>query len=112
MTAEPDEADRQAAESRYVAELRAAVHYAEDETASDLLTRTADRLVRDENLDIAELLLLSVAAMALQTPGELVGWGRSVARRHPELATAVEALLACSAARRPRLQAWAESGGQ
>lgn len=88
-------------ESLYEAELRAAAARARDVVAGEQLRGTADRLVRDEDLDIGQLLLLSVAAMAIQTPGELLGWGRSVARRHVELAGAVEALLESATERRP-----------
>ncbi|SMF14069.1 hypothetical protein SAMN06265365_10571 [Tistlia consotensis] len=99
-------------ESIYEAELRAAAGHARDVAARDRLIRTADRLVRDENLDIEELLLLSVAAMALQTPHELESWGRSVARRHGELTAAVEALLENAAGRRPRTMPKALDGGR
>lgn len=99
MSASQDGDQPAAMESLYIAELHAAVEHARDPDARGLLTRTAERLARDENLDIQELLLLSVAAMAIQTPGELVGWGRSVARRHVELTAAVEALLESASAR-------------
>jgi hypothetical protein len=99
VTTGPDGSEPASSESLYIAELRAAAVHAGDETARALLNRTAERLGRDEDLDIQELLLLSVAAMAIQTPGELAGWGRSVARRHAELAGAVQALIESASAR-------------
>ena len=80
-------------ESLYVEELRAAARHAGDEQARLCLLRTADRLTRDEDLALDELMLLSIVAMAVQTPEEVVSWGRSVARRHAELDAAIEVLL-------------------
>lgn len=80
-------------QSLYAAELRAAAGRADDDQVRQALLRTADRLTRDEDLALDELMLLSVAAIAVQTPDEMVSWGRSVARRHVELDGAIEVLL-------------------
>ena len=89
------------AESPYAAELRAAAAAAEDAGTARYLSRVADKLVRDENLDIDELLLLSVVAMAIQAPDELAGWARSVSRRNPQIAGAVDLLVASTRRRQP-----------
>lgn len=99
MTRGPDGSEPASSESLYIAELRAAAVHAADATSRELLSRTAERLGRNEDLDINELLLLSVAAMAIQTPSELAGWGRSVARRHADLAGAVHALVESASVR-------------
>lgn len=80
-------------QSLYADELRAAAGRADDDQVRQALLRTADRLTRDEDLALDELMLLSVAAIAVQTPEEMVSWGRSVARRHAELDGAIEVLL-------------------
>ncbi len=89
------------AESPYAAELRAAAAAAEDAPTRRILSQVADKLVRDEDLAIDELLLLSVVAMAMQTPAELKGWARSVARRNPHISGAVELLVSSTLSRQP-----------